>query len=251
MSREFLCLTGINRMNGKTSESSIAIKKGLRHFVKTYLAKEWKFCALFVLVTAPLAFLAPYKSYVIQWLIDAKSASEIPYLLALGGGIFLSVFLLEWVGRNLFSRINTSVARTMREELLNGVLSRDLGAFKEDTAGSYVSQFTNDITAIQNEFLTPLYNIVLYGGMLVFALFFLYRIHPLMFLIAIAMAVFPAVIPHIFARRLKKSRTAAPSVRRRTCTRRTVLQYCQSPITFLTAPHRPQLSYSRRMCMGI
>ena len=25
-------------MNGKTSESSIAIKKGLRHFVKTYLA---------------------------------------------------------------------------------------------------------------------------------------------------------------------------------------------------------------------
>lgn len=42
--------------------------------MKTYLAKEWKFCALFVLVTAPLAFLAPYKSYVIQWLIDAKSA---------------------------------------------------------------------------------------------------------------------------------------------------------------------------------
>ena len=62
-------------------------------------------------------------------------------------------------------------------------------------AGSYVSQLTNDITAIQNEFLTPLYNIVLYGGMLLFALFFLYRIHPLMFLIAIAMAVFPAVIP--------------------------------------------------------
>ncbi len=163
--------------------------------MKTYLAKEWKFCALFVLVTAPLAFLAPYKSYVIQWLIDAKSASEIPYLLALGGGIFLSVFLLEWAGRNLFSRINTSVARAMREELLGGILSRDLGAFKEDTAGSYVSQLTNDITAIQNEFLTPLYNIVLYGGMLVFALFFLYRIHPLMFLIAIAMAVFPAVIP--------------------------------------------------------
>lgn len=159
-------------------------------------------------VTVPLAFLAPYKSYVIQWLIDAKSASEIPYLLALGGGIFLSVFLLEWVGRNLFSRINTSVARTKREELLGGILSRDLGAFKQDTAGSYVSQLTNDITAIQNEFLTPLYNIVLYGGMLVFALFFLYRIHPLMFLIAIAMAVFPAVIPHIFARRLKKSRSA-------------------------------------------
>lgn len=176
--------------------------------MKTYLAKEWKFCALFVLVTAPLAFLAPYKSYVIQWLIDAKSASEIPSLLAIGGGIFLSVFLLEWAGRNLFSRINTSVARAMREELLNGVLSRDLGAFKQDTAGSYVSQLTNDITAIQNEFLTPLYNIVLYGGMLVFALFFLYRIHPLMFLIAIAMAVFPAVIPHIFARRLKKSRSA-------------------------------------------
>lgn len=219
--------------------------------MKTYLAKEWKFCALFVLVTVPLAFLAPYKSYVIQWLIDAKSASEIPSLLAIGGGIFLSVFLLEWAGRNLFSRINTSVARAMREELLNGVLSRDLGAFKQDTAGSYVSQLTNDITAIQNEFLTPLYNIVLYGGMLVFALFFLYRIHPLMFLIAIAMAVFPAVIPHIFARRLKKSRAAAPSVRRRTRTRRTVLQYCQSPITFLTAPHRPQLSYSRRMCMGI
>ena len=176
--------------------------------MKAHLARKWKLCALFVLVTIPLAFLAPYKSYVIQWLIDAKSASEIPLLLVLGGGIFLSVFLLEWAGRNIFSKINSSVARTMREELLGEILSRDLGTFKQDTVGSYVSQLTNDITAIQNEFLTPLYNIVLYGGMLIFSLFFLYRIHPLMLLIAVAMAVFPAVIPHVFARHLKKSRAA-------------------------------------------
>ncbi len=175
--------------------------------MKAHLIKEWKWCALFVLVTVPLAFLAPYKSYVIQWLIDAKSISEIPRLLGLGGGIFLSVFLLEWAGRNIFSRINTAVARAMREKLLNGILSRDLGTFKQETVGSYVSQLTNDITAIQNEFLSPLYNIVLYGGMLVFSLFFLYCIHPMMFLIAVVMAIFPAVIPHIFARRLKKSRS--------------------------------------------
>ncbi len=176
--------------------------------MKTYLAKEWKWCALFVLITLPLAFLAPYKSYVIQWLIDAESAAEIPRLLALGGAIFLSVFLLEWAERNIFSHINTSVARAMREELLDGILSRDLGTFKRETVGSYVSQLTNDITAIQNEFLSPLYNIVLYGGMLIFSLFFLYRIHPMMFLIAVAMAIFPAVIPHVFARHLKKSRAA-------------------------------------------
>ncbi len=176
--------------------------------MKIHLAREWKWCALFILATVPLAFLAPYKSYVIQWLIDAESAAELPRLLALGGGIFLSVFLLEWAGRDLFAHISTSVARAMREELLGGVLSRDLGAFKQETVGSYVSQLTNDIAAIQNEFLTPLYHIVLYGGMLVFSLLFLYRIHPLMFLIAVAMAVFPAVMPHIFARYLKKSRAA-------------------------------------------
>lgn len=176
--------------------------------MNVFLAKQWKWCGLFVLITLPLAFLAPYKSYVIQWLIDAQSAAQIPRLLAAGGGIFLSVFLLEWAGRNIFSRINTSVACSMRQALLGGMLSRDLGAFKQETVGSYVSQLTNDITAIQNEFLTPLYNIVLYGGMLLFSLFFLYRIHPLMFLIAVAMAVFPAVIPHIFARHLKKSRGA-------------------------------------------
>lgn len=179
--------------------------------MKTYLFKQWKCCVLFVLLTLPLAFLAPYKSYVIQWLIDAQSAAQIPRLLAAGGGIFLAVFLLEWAGRNIFSRINTSVACSIRQELLRGMLSRDLGAFKQETVGSYVSQLTNDITAIQNEFFTPLYNIVLYGGMLLFSLFFLYRIHPLMFLIAVAMAVFPAVIPHIFARHLKKSRWAFSS----------------------------------------
>lgn len=174
--------------------------------MKIYLAKQWKWCTLFVLVTVPLAFLAPYKSYVIQWLIDAQSADQIPHLLAIGGGIFLSVFLLEWAGRNIFSHINTSVARSMRQALLDGMLSRNLEAFKQETVGSYVSQLTNDITAIQSEFLTPLYNIVLYGGMLVFSLFFLYRIHPLMFFIAVVMAIFPTVIPHIFAPYLKKSR---------------------------------------------
>lgn len=176
--------------------------------MKTLFAKEWKLCSLFLLVTLPLAFLAPYKSYVIQWLIDAESAAQLPRLLARGGGIFLAVFLLEWAGRNLFSRISVSAARSMRESLLEGVLSRDLGAFRQNTTGAYVSQLTNDITAIQNEFLTPLYNIALYGGMLAFSLFFLYRIHPLMFLIAVGMAVFPAVMPHLFARCLKQSRAA-------------------------------------------
>lgn len=148
--------------------------------MKLYFEKEWKLCALFALVTLPLAFLAPYKSYVIQWLIDAESASEIPRLLGVGGLIFLSVFLLEWLGRNIFARINTSIARAMRENLIEGTLCYDLGEFKQNTVGSYVSQITNDITAIQNEFLTSLYNITLYGGMLVCSLIFLYRIHPLM-----------------------------------------------------------------------
>lgn len=120
--------------------------------MKAYFEKEWKLCALFVLVTLPLAFLAPYKSYVIQWLIDAESASEIPRLLGVGGLIFLSVFLLEWLGRNIFARINTSIARAMREDLIEGTLCYDLGEFKQNTVGSYVSQITNDITAIQNAF---------------------------------------------------------------------------------------------------
>lgn len=175
--------------------------------MKLYFEKEWKLCALFALVTLPLAFLAPYKSYVIQWLIDAESASEIPRLLGVGGLIFLSVFLLEWLGRNIFARINTSIARAMRENLIEGTLCYDLGEFKQNTVGSYVSQITNDITAIQNEFLTSLYNITLYGGMLVCSLIFLYRIHPLMLLIAVIMAIFPAVMPHVFARFLKKTRS--------------------------------------------
>lgn len=175
--------------------------------MKLYFEKEWKLCALFALVTLPLAFLAPYKSYVIQWLIDAESASEIPRLLGVGGLIFLSVFLLEWLGRNIFARINTSIARAMREDLIEGTLCCDLGEFKQNTVGSYVSQITNDITAIQNEFLTSLYNITLYGGMLVCSLIFLYRIHPLMLLIAVIMAIFPAVMPHAFARFLKKTRS--------------------------------------------
>ena len=107
--------------------------------MKLYFEKEWKLCALFALVTLPLAFLAPYKSYVIQWLIDAESASEIPHLLGVGGLIFLSVFLLEWLGRNIFARINTSIARAMREDLIEGTLCCDLGEFKQNTVGSYVS----------------------------------------------------------------------------------------------------------------
>lgn len=131
-------------------------KKGPCHFMKTYLAKEWKRCALFVLITFPLAFLAPYKSYVIQWLIDAESAAEIPRLLALGGGIFFSVFLLEWAGRNIFSHINAAVARAMREDLLGGILSRDLGTFKQETAGSYVSHRSQMISLPYRTSFSPL-----------------------------------------------------------------------------------------------
>ena len=66
--------------------------------MKNYPDREWTPFALFVLLTVPLTFLTPYKSYIIQWPIDAESAAELPRLPALSGRILRSVFCLSGRG---------------------------------------------------------------------------------------------------------------------------------------------------------
>lgn len=170
------------------------------------LKKQSYYIIFYVLVTIPLAFLAPYKSYVMQWLIDAESSSDIMPRLCVGAIVFLTVFLLEWAGRNLFSRLNTNLAHSIREDVLSQLVHFDLDKFTQDSVGSYVSRLTSDIRAIQNEYLMSLYNISLYGGMLFFTLIFLYRIDPIFFIVSVLLAFFPAMMPRFFSKHLIKSR---------------------------------------------
>lgn len=86
--------------------------------IRYYLKMHRKYIIVFFLTTVPLAFLAPYKSHVMQWIIDSKSPKEIPAILSLGALIFLSVFLLQLTGKNLFSKISTNISASLRNDLI-------------------------------------------------------------------------------------------------------------------------------------
>ena len=176
--------------------------------IRYYLKMHHKYIIVFFLTTVPLAFLAPYKSHVMQWIIDSKSPKEIPAILSLGALIFLSVFLLQLTGKNLFSKISTNISASLRNDLIQKLLARDMGEFSIEDHGRYLSNLTADVQAIQNEILLPLYNISLYGSMLFFTLILLWNINPVFFVTAVVMAIFPALLPKLFAHPLTNLRNS-------------------------------------------
>ncbi len=153
-----------------------------------------------------LAILAPLKSYILQWLLDASDKQEAIIYLLLGVAITLGSHFFETIARTGFARISCEGIRIIRNGLIEVFSYQSLADWSRTDSGGYVSLLTNDLTVVQNDVFQSLFDLVMWGAIGVVALVMLTVINPLIMLMAVAMSLVPLIVPKIMAKRLTSDR---------------------------------------------
>lgn len=163
---------------------------------------------VFLISTIILAVVAPYKSYITQWLIDSKSMEMAFQSLALGIFVILLSHLTEYISRQSYTRMATGGIETIRKEIIRKQTNRPMEEYLSENTGSILSSLTNDIRVIYDDYYMALFDMIFWGSMGIVALLMLASIAPVMVLVTVVMCIFPLVVPKMMAKQLTDVRKA-------------------------------------------
>lgn len=175
--------------------------------INQYIKEHKLYMLLFVLSIIGISFVAPLKSFILQWLIDADSKTEAIHYLVVGCIITILSFVIETICRNLFSNIQCKSISMIRNNIMKYILHRNIAIENEEQTGDYISIETNDMQIISNDYFSSLFSIMIYGGMLFFALCMYIYIDITMLLFVALAAIIPLVLPRFIDGKIKKART--------------------------------------------
>lgn len=176
------------------------------HLFFDYVKKNKALSVFCLIVTIAISFVAPLKSFIIQWLIDAPTKEVALKFLLLGALITILSFLLELASRNLATEIRSKSIALIRSKLMNKMLSDSMESYFKQGNSDGISVLTNDIQIINNDLYDALYNIMLFGGMLFFAICMLIYINPSMLLYVLLASILPFVVPRLLDKKVQSSR---------------------------------------------
>jgi len=180
--------------------------KSKKTTVNEYIANHKGIVLIFLLITMTLTFVAPLKSFILQWLIDASSKENALKYLLLGSVITILSFILELLSRNLATKIKCESINSIRQKIVERVLRKKMDKYLMGENADIVSILTNDMRIIYDDYYTALYNIILYAGMMFFALCMYIYINPSLLIFVALASIAPLVLPRFLDKRLKITR---------------------------------------------
>ena len=158
------------------------------------------------MITVVLGFVAPLKSFILQWIIDASGEKEVIRYLVLGLILISISFVTESFSRNIYSRLQSESIEFLRRHSMNAILKRSMKKYNDSSITADISLLTNDMKILCEDYFIPLYQITTYGMMLLFSLCMYIYINPVMLLFVCIAAVAPLILPKILEKNMKESR---------------------------------------------
>lgn len=175
-------------------------------YIKNYFwQKKWSW-ALLVVITLIVGVVAPMKSFILQWMIDAETKSEATKFLIIGIMIIAVTFIMESVSRNIFSKLQCGAVESFRNRCMDTILNRNIETYKNTSRTADLSTLTNDMKILSDDYYNALYQILLFGSMLIFALCMYIYINPSLLLFVAIAATAPLILPRILDDKLKNNR---------------------------------------------
>lgn len=164
-----------------------------RTTLRGLLTEKKGLTAAFLISTLALAVVAPYKSYIMQWLIDAGNRRAAVLSLLTGIGVILASHILEYFSRDTFTRMACRGVERARGALAEGQLRKPLshGTWPPRRARP-LSLFTGDMRQIYDDYYMNLFNLVFWGFMGLASVCMLARINPLLMLASLLLGLLAA-----------------------------------------------------------
>lgn len=160
----------------------------------------------FVVSTIVVSIMAPYKSYLMQWLIDSSSKEEALRYLIYGIAIVGISHLSEYTCRKSYCKIATSSIAHVRDCIFLNNFDRNVENGNSESSGDTLSLLTNDLKLVMDEYYMSIFNIVLWGGMGLVAVCMIASISPALMVLSLIMTLLPIIIPRLMSKRMSESR---------------------------------------------
>lgn len=138
--------------------------------VSSYFKKRKIAFIGFLMITLILGFVAPLKSFILQWIIDASGEKEVIKYLILGLILISISFVTETVSRNIYSKLQSESIKYLRDCSMEAILKRSMKKYSASSSTADLSLLTNDMKILSDDYFSSLYQIITYGMMLFFAL---------------------------------------------------------------------------------
>ena len=176
--------------------------------VNDYFKQQWPRLILFAAFTLGVSFFAPLKNFQLKWLIDSKSKQEALGYMGLVFAITFSSWFFERLSRRSFTRIACGAVEQVRQRILEQVLYRTVAQYNAEGDAAYLSLLTTDLRTLYDDYYMSLFNIVFWGGIMLWALAMYLYISPVMLLAILLVTIPPLVLPRRMNERLKATRDA-------------------------------------------
>ena len=175
--------------------------KTKKYTLLEYLFGQKSVMAVFIITTITLAVIAPLKSYILQWLLDASSKDAAVQYLFRGIGIVLLSHILEWFSRNTFTKMISKCCMLIRNRIMYNQTKKDMKIYLSENTGDILSCLTNDLRVIYDEYYMSIFNIAMWGSMMLVALVMMASISPLLLAVAVLLGIAPLTVPRILAKK--------------------------------------------------
>lgn len=176
--------------------------KTKKYTLLEYLFGQKSVMAVFIITTITLAVIAPLKSYILQWLLDASSKDAAVQYLFRGIGIVLLSHILEWFSRNTFTKMISKCCMLIRNRIMYNQTRKDMKIYLSENTGDILSCLTNDLRVIYDEYYMSIFNIAMWGSMMLVALVMMASISPLLLAVAVLLGIAPLTVPRILAKKM-------------------------------------------------
>ncbi|MCD8326632.1 MAG: ABC transporter ATP-binding protein/permease [Lachnospiraceae bacterium] len=164
--------------------------------------------AIFLIFTLAVVIVAPFKSYIMQWLVDSGDLNRA--FLSLGRGLIVVALshVTEYVSRQTFVGMSAKAVEEIRCRIMRRQASQSMEEYLDGNTGSVLSGLTNDMRVIYDEFYTAIFNLCFWGGMLVVSYIMLFSISPVIALASVLMCAAVVMVPRLVAGRISEARAA-------------------------------------------
>lgn len=148
-----------------------------------------------------------YNSIILQQVVDQVAQRNMPgfifygaFLIVFFGLLGLVLFITNWLEAVYINK----TMQGLSDDVFSGVVNQNYEGFYERDSGEYLSNLTNDINLVENQYFSTCLNLIGNVAKFVFTLIVLVSISPAATLALLALGSLLLIVPYIFGGRLEK-----------------------------------------------
>ncbi len=183
-------------------------KKEVKALRRPFLKELFRNNKFNLTMTVFAALIVGVAELVISWLIKEVAdliSGECPYrfgTLLIIAGIGLALFAVAWVlDRTFLSRFRAKAMQQYRAFVFDRLLEKGIQAFSGENSSLYISALSNDVNAIETNFVARLQGTIQVAVAFIGALALMLRYSPLLTLIAIGFSLLPILVSVVLGNR--------------------------------------------------